>query len=49
MLESIFNSTVVLTGLLVVPSEMSSLKTERGGSREFGNGVFPSALALPSL
>ena len=25
------------------------LKTEKGGSREFGNGIFPSALALPSL
>ena len=25
------------------------LKTEREGSREFGNGIFPSALALPSL
>ena len=24
------------------------VKTERGGSREFGNGIFPSALALPS-
>ena len=25
------------------------LKTERVGSREFGNEIFPSALALPSL
>ena len=24
------------------------VKTERGGSREFGNGIFPSALSLPS-
>ena len=25
------------------------VKTEREGSREFGSGIFPSALALPSL
>ena len=24
------------------------VKTARGGSREFGNGIFPSALSLPS-
>ena len=24
------------------------VKTESGGSREFGNGIFPSALSLPS-
>ena len=38
----------VLTGPLVVSSK-GLLKTERGGSREFGNGIFQSALALPSL
>ena len=52
MVESVhFNSTSVplrvLTVLFVV-HQKCPVKTESGGSREFGNGIFPSALSLPS-